>query len=118
MLQRDVAAELGVNEASILDWELNRSEPTVRMFPQIIAFLGYDPYPEPKSVGQRIAFIRRATGLSRKRLAVHLGCDEATVARWEAGRSVPPGSHLRKIESFYSCTRERHDMTTRNGRGQ
>lgn len=43
----------------------------------------------PTDVGGRIAEAREAAGMTRLDLSEHLGVREATVARWEAGRSHP-----------------------------
>lgn len=51
------------------------------MFPKLIAFLGYDPSKEPAPEGEEIEYLRRRFGLSRKRLARIIACDETTVAR-------------------------------------
>lgn len=53
--------------------------------PGIIKFLGYDPFPEPQTLGERLAAKRRMLGLSRKELAKRLGVDEETLARLETG---------------------------------
>ena len=71
--------------------------PVVRMMPRIIEYLGYDPYPPPQSLGERIAAGRRRCGLSRKRLARLIGADEATVARWESGLAKPNGERFRQL---------------------
>ncbi|WP_367305146.1 helix-turn-helix domain-containing protein [Sphingomonas tagetis] len=47
LLQRKVAKLLGVSHTSVLDWEAGK-EPHVRMYPAIIAFLGYEPWPKPE----------------------------------------------------------------------
>lgn len=43
LLQREVAQRLGVKTDTILNWEHNRTTPTLRYLPRVIAFLGYDP---------------------------------------------------------------------------
>lgn len=50
-----------------------------RHWPAVIAFLGYDPSPEPQSFGERIQVARRRQGLSQKELAGSLGLDPVTV---------------------------------------
>jgi len=45
LIQRDVAKQIGVNVASIVNWENNLSKPKVHYMPAIILFLGYDPAP-------------------------------------------------------------------------
>ena len=44
LLQRQVADEIRVDEATIYNWEGHRTEPALRFVPRIIEFLGYCPY--------------------------------------------------------------------------
>lgn len=81
--QKDVALRLGVNEWTYGNWENDKTEPAIRMFPRIIEFLGYYPFPEPKTLGERILSYRRYHGVSVKRLAFQIGVDEATLGRYE-----------------------------------
>lgn len=50
LLQREVAERLGVDEATVYNWEGNRTTPAQLQWPQIIAFLGYVPFPRDGSV--------------------------------------------------------------------
>lgn len=81
--QKEVATLLNVNEWTYLLWEGDRNEPTIRMWPKLIGFLGYDPNCEPKTDGEALMALRRQFGLSRKRMAKIAGCDESTVERLE-----------------------------------
>lgn len=83
--QKEVAALLSVNEWTYLLWEGDRNEPMIRMWPKVIGFLGYDPNGEPRTDGEALIALRRRFGLSRKRLAKFVGCDETTVMKLEAG---------------------------------
>ena len=88
--QRDVAEQVGVTEASVYNWENNRSSPTLRFLPRILAFLGYDPYDaQATTLGERIVAVRRKLGLSHKGLARRLDVDASTLSRWERGRGKP-----------------------------
>jgi len=40
LLQREVAERLGVNEATVTNWELNRTSPALWFLPAIVRFLG------------------------------------------------------------------------------
>jgi site-specific DNA recombinase len=44
-LQREVGKKLGVNKASVANWEANRTKPSLEHMPAIIRFLGYNPVP-------------------------------------------------------------------------
>jgi hypothetical protein len=60
---------------------------TARFVPAIIQWLGYDPLPRPRSLGEWIVIERTRRGLARRRLATALGWDEATLGEYEAGRA-------------------------------
>jgi transcriptional regulator with XRE-family HTH domain len=90
LLQKDVAARVGCDTATITNWELNHTSPEIRFIPGIIAFLGYDPYDGPSgTLGERIIACRQRMGLSQKRFACQLGIDPTTVAGWERGEHQP-----------------------------
>ena len=79
LLQQEVAAQLGVTEATIVNWELNHTSPEIRFIPRIIAFLGYDPNSAPPgSLGERPVLYRRRSGFSQKPLVGRLGVDPGT----------------------------------------
>ena len=45
--QKDAAERLGASPKTYEYWEQGKYEPEFRFLPAIIAFLGYDPTPEP-----------------------------------------------------------------------
>jgi transcriptional regulator with XRE-family HTH domain len=59
--------------------------------PRIIAFLEYDPSPEPIDFSQRLFSARRGQGLSISEMAKRLGVDRETLRRWERGIRVLRG---------------------------
>jgi DNA-binding transcriptional regulator YiaG len=61
----------------------------VRSFPAIFGFLGYDPFPAPTTVSEKIAAKRRELGWSIKEAAKRIGVDEGTFSRWENGEWKP-----------------------------
>jgi transcriptional regulator with XRE-family HTH domain len=90
LFQKDVAKRLGADEASVWNWEKNRSSPALRFVPRIIEFLGYVPDDTKlESLGQRIVAFRRLRGLTQKELAQRLGVDPSTIASWERGDHQP-----------------------------
>ncbi len=100
LLQRQVADEIGVHVYTLCLWELGRHEPEIRHWPGIIAFLGYDPTPEGRTVGERVRRLRRSLGLTQKRLAQKLGLDEHTVTNVERGRRCVHKRTREAIEGF------------------
>ena len=85
---------------TLVDWEANRHTPAVWFVPRIIAFLGYDPNPAPRTFGEQIVAARRRHGLSRNRVAKLLGIDEGTLKRWEENLSGPGSGRNSLLEAF------------------
>ena len=92
LLQRDVAKQLAVNVASIVNWENNLSKPKVSYMPAIIRFLGYNPLPPSEGLADRLVQARTAMGLSQKAAAGRIGVDQCTLARWERREREPTGA--------------------------
>lgn len=84
--QRDIQVQFGLDKETLANWEKDRCYPAMRHWPKIIAFLGGDPSPEPKTEGEKLLAYRRQHGMSRKALARKLGVDEHTLWRWETGQ--------------------------------
>ena len=97
LLQKQVANQIGVDEATITNWERNATVPAIRYIPAIIQFLGYDPSPPAISFSERLASTRRVLGLSQRKMAEKLGVDPATIQDWEAGRHRPIKRSLEMI---------------------
>jgi transcriptional regulator with XRE-family HTH domain len=102
LLQKDVAGILGVDTMTINNWEKNRCNPRLYLFPKIAQFLGYNPFPtEAKhTIGEAIRAYRLTHGLSRKKLANVLRIDPTTLARWENGKSKPGALLKRRLAKF------------------
>jgi transcriptional regulator with XRE-family HTH domain len=89
LFQREVAERFSVNIWTYLLWEQDRTTPTIRYYPLIFLFLGYDPYPTPSTLAEKIAAKRRELGLPVKQAAKLVGVDEGTFSRWESGEGSP-----------------------------
>lgn len=107
LFQSQVAAQIGVHELTITNWEGNESQPAIRWIPAIIRFLGYDPANSPGSFPERLVAARRALGLSQRTLASRLGVDPAIIQGWEAGKHEPTaariGHAMRIIGKLVGC---------------
>jgi len=103
LLQREVAKELRINDASYFNWENDYREPMIRFMPRLIAWLGYDPFPPPRSSSEWLVAVRRNLGLSKKRLAKTIGADEATVRSWEERIGVPESRFMSIKKNLPSC---------------
>jgi transcriptional regulator with XRE-family HTH domain len=101
LLQRQVASQLRVRIDTLRNWEQNQTKPTLRYLPKVIAFLGYDPFPnDPTTISQKLLKYRKLHGLSQEELARQIGIDPTTLGRIERnqGRCLP--LVLRKIIDF------------------
>ncbi len=100
LTQRQVANQRGINPWTVLSWEKGHTEPPVKSMPAILRFLGYNPFPETKSMPERLLTKRRAMGWSIKKAASELGVDEGTWAAWESGKPVQSAKHRRMIATI------------------
>jgi len=88
--QIDVAQSMGIDVFTYLTWEKGQViNPEIRKWKVIIEFLGYEPNGEPKNFAERLKAYRRKHGLSQKKLAHIVGCDEGLLARWEKRYAKP-----------------------------
>jgi DNA-binding XRE family transcriptional regulator len=78
LLQREVAERIGVDKASIFNWESNKGIPETRFMPAIIRFFGYNPLPEATTLPERLVRRRVSTGMSLMEAARVLGVDPST----------------------------------------
>jgi DNA-binding XRE family transcriptional regulator len=83
LFQKDVGRQIDVSARTIMNWEKSKAEPGIQYYPTILAFLGYDPFPEPGTLGEKIIAWRRQNGVTRKDLARQLNIDEAALAKRE-----------------------------------
>jgi transcriptional regulator with XRE-family HTH domain len=100
LLQRDVAAQLGVNQCSVTNWELNDTEPELRFLPAIVRFLGYGPWAIDGSIGEGLLACRQERGLTQELFARQLRVDPGTLSRWERNLRCPTGRWARLAEAF------------------
>jgi len=89
-----VAAGLLAKTDTYLLWEKDRATPTVRFYPAIFRFLGYDPFPAAVRFADRVRAKRRRLGLTIEAAAKLAGVDEATFSRWEGGKTTLTASKL------------------------
>lgn len=81
--QKHLARILKVTDSTVWNWENNRSNPPVHQCKQVIAFLGYDPFPEPDTFAERLIAFRRVKGLRVKDAARLANVDPASWSSWE-----------------------------------
>jgi transcriptional regulator with XRE-family HTH domain len=84
--QKEVSSKLGVNPWTILNWEKGRTEPPITSIPTILKYLGYDPFPEPMTLPQRLVARRRMMGWLIKDAAEAFDVGPGTWGSWERGQ--------------------------------
>ena len=97
--QSDVADRIGVGAQTVNYWEKGHFNPEVQYVPQIVTFLGYDPFgPPPDGFPARLKAARIAAGMTRRQLAERLCSHPATVAKWERGEAEPMTEFHKRLE--------------------
>jgi DNA-binding transcriptional regulator YiaG len=113
LLQHQVAKQLEVNVASVVNWENNLSKPKVSYMPAIIRFLGYNPLPPSKGWADRLVQARTTMGLSQKAAAGRIGVDQCTLARWERGEREPTSTYAARALRFVAPVEMKITLNTR-----
>ena len=100
LFQREVAQQFGVSPWTIMNWEKGYTELPVSAVSATLEFLGYDPYPEPKTLPERLLAKRRVLGWSIREAAKYAGVDPGTWGRWECGRTILYREHRAIVARF------------------
>jgi DNA-binding XRE family transcriptional regulator len=77
--QKAAASILGVGQFTYMTWEKDRKVPFARYYPSIISFVGYEPWSEVTTEGERCKRARWRLGLTSRQMAKQLGVDQSTV---------------------------------------
>ncbi len=118
LLQRDVAAQMGVDSDSICHWEIGSSRPKASFLPRIYDFLAYCPWQAPAHFGEWLRMVRHSLGLSRKRLGHYQHIDESTLWRLESGRSEPTRQTESRLRDLLLSIAASAPTVRRRGRTQ
>jgi len=100
--QEQAAKAIGVNTWTVILWEQGRHAPTPRFYPSLIRFLGREPWPEPRTIGERLQAERLRRGLTRRQLAAVLDVDLGSISKWEGGDNPQHELSTAKVEAFLS----------------
>ena len=100
LLQREVAEIIGVSTGAVELWELRNHEPHPHSWPCVISFLGYEPYPPPKTTAEKVKAVRRRLGLTSRELADRFQADPGAITRWEAGGVIRKESHRKTFSGL------------------
>ena len=106
--QMTTGQRIGVHGDTVWNWESGQRKPEAKNLPAIIAFLGYDPRPEPSRLPERLVWYREGKGWSQERMAKFLGVDETSVSDWERGDHAPTKKSLEKIETALADVAQTH----------
>jgi transcriptional regulator with XRE-family HTH domain len=90
---------MGVDAATVTNWELGNTEPDERFIPALIGFLGYNPLPVSRSPGEALRRERLTRGWSLATLAARAGVDPATVARLEVDTKGMASRSVRAVQA-------------------
>ena len=112
LLQKEVAEKLGVDTASIVNWESNEVQPMVHCLPGIIAFLEHNLLPEADDLIGKFKRVLCTLGLTQEQLAQKkLGIDESTICWLGTGRELTPvGSYLKLVPALVARDGSRTDF--------
>ena len=97
LIQKEAAELLGVNPWTVRNWEKGHTNPPIASIPAILRFLGYNPFPEPKTLPQELLAKRRMMGWSIKEAASVVGVDPGTWTKWEGGKTILYRQHRSRI---------------------
>lgn len=100
LTQESAAAILKVNTWTVLGWEDRRRAPMDRYYPALIRFLGFDPWPAPRTLAERLRAERLRRGLSQEQAARVLQVNAGSISAWEGGKQPRHLLSLAKIDAF------------------
>jgi transcriptional regulator with XRE-family HTH domain len=110
---KQAAAEIGVTDYTVINWEYNRTEPPVTVLPAVVRFLGYDPFPSPTTLAEHLLAKRRAMGWTIKQATKALSVDPGTWRDWEAGKVVLYRKHRNALAALLGVGAVELDDTMR-----
>jgi len=97
----ELAVILGVSETCIWGWETGRSLPLISVYPAIISFLGYVPFPtENLSFGKKLLLARQISGKTRRDLARIFKIGAQTIDDIENQNTIPKLKVYNILQSF------------------
>ncbi|WP_265594516.1 helix-turn-helix transcriptional regulator [Haloferula sp. BvORR071] len=98
--QKRTAADIGVSEDTLRDWELGTMEPKPKKLPRIAAFLGYEPdidrFDAPRLLGRLLDH----SGITIQHLADETGLCTDTLVNLREGRYQPARRTYQKLAQF------------------
>jgi DNA-binding XRE family transcriptional regulator len=99
MLQREVAAKIGVTESSVYNWERGKGPELVHIS-KIITFLGYVPFECPDDLLGRLRYYKLINGMSFERLGAAMNRDPEQLVDWMSNGMKPCKRNMQFIDGF------------------
>jgi DNA-binding transcriptional regulator YiaG len=94
LTKRQAAVQLGVGPETVRHWESGETHHLpIERIPGVLRFLGHDPFPEVKSISDRLLAMRRRSGWSIRRAAAEFGVAPETWRDWERGKPILCRTH-------------------------
>jgi transcriptional regulator with XRE-family HTH domain len=100
LTKKSVADSFIVSTMTLSSWERDAFFPDVRHMKNVIEFLGYYPFDEPKTWQERIKKYRQVHGLTLEQFGEFIGVSMPTVWTWENGKYVPSENIRRVVENL------------------
>jgi hypothetical protein len=105
MLQREVAANIGVTESSVWNWERG-TEPELVHIPKIIELLECVPFECPNDLLGRLRYFKTVNRMSFERLGAAMRRGPEQLTDWFTGRSCPCPKNRLAIEALLTMMTE------------
>lgn len=100
----EAAGQIGTVRRNVILWEQG-GQPHIHALPGVLRFLGYDPYPPPRTtLRERFFSTRRALGLDCKQMGRLYGVDPKTWWWWETGKHAPLSIRIKSLERFLEAS--------------
>jgi hypothetical protein len=81
-------------------WELGTHEPCDRWYPELIVYLGCEPWAKPEVLGDILKAERRRRGIGPKEAARLIGISEGMLRRCEVHDPGIPARVLTQVNEF------------------
>ena len=109
--QTDLVEIIGAEVHSITNWEKGHTKPSFpKYYGRIIKWIGYNPFPAPANLGEKLWQIRMIRGITAAEASKEIGVDQTTFARWERNEKEPWGICLEKLNRWLALPRNYIDL--------
>ncbi len=100
LLQREAAERMDILTETFANWEKDKTEPVAAQFRPVVTFLGYDPFPQPITLAERMDTKRRALGVTLEQVSKYLGWDPDSLTCYLDGGWRLPAERAVVLERF------------------